>query len=78
MAAPVAIKAMLARMGFTTEAQDRMYETTYQSIQSIKYFGHLNEESVKTPCKVIHRTGVIVTVGGAQVVDNGVSILSMP
>ena len=57
MEAPVAIKAMLSRMGFILEAQERTYEKTHQGIQSIEDFGQLNEENVKTLCKVLHRPG---------------------
>ena len=77
MAAPVAIKAMIDRMGFTSEDQYWTYDVTHQVIQSIEYFGQLNEENVKTLCKVLRRPGVTVTVGGAQVVDNGVAISAM-
>ena len=77
MAAPVSIKAMLDRIGFTPEDQDRTYDITHQGIQSIADFGQLNEESLKTLCKVLHINGGKVTVGGAQVVDNGVAISEM-
>ena len=77
MTEPVAIKAMLAQMGFTPEDQDCTYEMTHQGIQSIKCFGQLNEESVKTLCKVPCIPGLIVTVDGAHVVDNGFNISVM-
>ena len=77
MAAPVSIKAMLARMGFTPEAQDRTYETTHQGIQSINDFAQLNDVSVKTLCNFLRGLGGIVSVGGAQVVYNGVAFAEM-
>ena len=64
-------------MRFTPEAQYRTYEATHQGIQIIKDFGQLNDVSVKTLCNVLRGLGGIVTVGGAQVVNNGVAFAEM-
>ena len=72
MAATVAIRAALQRLGFTNEAQTSIINT--QDIDTIAELSILTDSEVESLCKVLRRPGGMVQVNGNEVPNPGTTV----
>ena len=72
MAATVAIRAALQRLGFTNEAQTSI--TNSQDIDTIAELSILTDSEAESLCKVLRRPGGMVQVNGNEVPNPGTTV----